>query len=154
MWALSTRFYLVVVVFCSRLWNCRISVLDSETTWAWPGDRVKTTLLPSTANTCHNTRRVRQKANIFAAVWGRCTLYTVQCTVYSVQDILECCLHYTSYISKDNFEEKFWKNIHCGRVVVWFGANQKIIHFSEASILPSVHSYIHPFLQITLLLNL
>ena len=143
MWALSTRFYLVVVVFCSRLWNCRISVLDSETTWAWPGDRVKTTLLPSTAN----TTKVRQKAKVFAAVWGRCTLY-------SVQDVLECCLHYTSYISKDNFEEKFWKNIHCGRVVVWFGANQKIIHFSEASIPPSVHSYIHPFLQITLLLNL
>ena len=144
MWALSTRFYLVVVVFCSRLWNCRISVLDSETTWAWPGDRVKTTLLPSTAN----TTKVRQKAKVFAAVWGRCTLY-------SVQDVLECCLHYTHHISARTILKKsFWKNIHCGRVVVWFGANQKIIHFSEASIPPSVHSYIHPFLQITLLLNL
>ena len=152
MWALSTRFYLVVVVFCSRLWNCRISVLDSETTWAWPGDRVKTTLLPSTANTCHNTRRVRQKANIFAAVWGRCTLYTVQCTVYSVQDILECCLHYTSYISKDNFEEKFWKNIHCGRVVVWCEPDD--YPFFEACILPSVCSSIHPILQIVVVLNL
>ena len=109
MWALSTRFYLVVVVFCSRLWNCRISVLDSETTWAWPGDRVKTTLLPSTAN----TRRVRQKAKVFAAVWGRCTLY-------SVQDVLECCLHYTHHISARSILKKSF-----GRTSIvggwWFG---------------------------------
>ena len=47
--------------------------------------------------------------------------------------------------SKDDLKipVSYWKNIHFGR-----GANQMIIHFSEASILPSVCSFIHPFLQI------
>ena len=39
-------------------------------------------------------------------------------------------------------------------VVVWYGVNQVIIHFSEAPILPRVHSSINPFLQIILVLNL
>ena len=39
-------------------------------------------------------------------------------------------------------------------MVVWCGVNQKIVHFSEAFIPPSVHSFIHPFLQIILVLNM
>ena len=38
--------------------------------------------------------------------------------------------------------------------MVWCGVNQMIIHFSEASILPSVRSSFHPFLEIFLVLNL
>ena len=38
--------------------------------------------------------------------------------------------------------------------VVWCDVNQMIIHFSEASILTSIHSPVHPFLQIILVLNL
>ena len=54
----------------------------------------------------------------------------------------------------DDLKKSFWKNIHFGRVVVWYGVNQMIIHFTEASILPSVHSSINHFLQIILVLNL
>ena len=35
---------------------------------------------------------------------------------------------------------RFWKNIHFGRVVDWCGVNRNIVHFSEASIPPSVPS--------------
>ena len=38
--------------------------------------------------------------------------------------------------------------------MVLSGVNKIIIHFSEASIVPIVHSSIHPFLQIILVLNL
>ena len=38
--------------------------------------------------------------------------------------------------------------------MVWCGVNQMIIHFFKASILPRVHSSIHPFLQIILVLNM
>ena len=37
----------------------------------------------------------------------------------------------------------------------WFGVvNRTIIDFSEAFILPGVRSYVHPFLQIILVLNI
>ena len=52
-------------------------------------------------------------------------------------DVLEC--------SKDDQRKTFWKNIYFGRLV---------IHFSEASIPPSVRSSIHPFLLIILVLFL
>ena len=58
------------------------------------------------------------------------------------------------FSSKDDLTKSIWKNTHFGRVVVWCGVNQMIIHLSEASILPSVRSSIHPFLQIILVLNL
>ena len=58
------------------------------------------------------------------------------------------------FSSKDDLKKCFWKNIHLGRVVVWCGVNQMIIHFSEASILPRVRSSINPFLKIVLVLNL
>ena len=38
-------------------------------------------------------------------------------------------------------------------VVVCYGVNQMIIHFSKASITPSIHSCIRPFLQIILALS-
>ena len=56
--------------------------------------------------------------------------------------------------SKDELKKSFQKNIHFGRVVVWCDENQMIIHFSEASIVPSIRSSIHPLLQIILVLNL
>ena len=61
--------------------------------------------------------------------------------------------HYL-FSSKDDLKKTIWKNIHFGRVVAWYGVSWKIIHFSKASILPSVHFSIHPFLQIILALNL
>ena len=57
------------------------------------------------------------------------------------------------FSNKDDLKKSVWKNIHFGTVLVWCGLNQMIIHFSEASILPSVSSSIHPFLQIILVLN-
>ena len=59
------------------------------------------------------------------------------------------------FSSKDYLKKCFWKNIHFGRVVVWCYVKQRIIHFSESSILPSVRSSIHPYhLQVILVLNL
>ena len=55
---------------------------------------------------------------------------------------------------KDDWKKSFWKNIHFGKVMVQCGVNQMIRHFSEASILSSVRSSIHPLLQIILVLNL
>ena len=55
--------------------------------------------------------------------------------------------------SKDNFNKRFWENIHFGRVMVWYGANQMIIHFSKASILLYSRYSIHIFIQIILLEN-
>ena len=51
-------------------------------------------------------------------------------------------------------KKRFWQNIQFVRVGVWCGANQMIIYFSEASILPSILSSINPFLQIFLVLNM
>ena len=56
------------------------------------------------------------------------------------------------FSSKD-FWKKVFENIHFRRVVVWCCVNWKIIHFSEASIPPSVHFSIHSFLQIILVQN-
>ena len=70
----------------------------------------------------------REKAKVVAAVWGT----------------------YYPFSSKDDLKETFWKNILFERVVVWYGVNQKIIHYSEALILPSGRSSIHPFLQFIL----
>ena len=67
---------------------------------------------------------------------------------YCLGDILEC------RISMDDLKKKLWKKIHFGRLVVWCGVIQMIIHLSEASILPSVCYIIHPFLQIILVLNI
>ena len=47
--------------------------------------------------------------------------------------------------SKDNFNKRFWENIHFGRVMVWYGANQMIIYFSKASILLYVTLFIFLF---------
>ena len=69
-------------------------------------------------------------------------------------DVLEWCnnhLRAARTIWSKVFKKK---TIHFGRVVVWCGVNQIIIHFSEASILPRVCSSIRPFLQIILQLNL
>ena len=33
------------------------------------------------------------------------------------------------FSSKDDWKKSFWVNIHFGRVVVWGGVNQMIIHF-------------------------
>ena len=71
---------------------------------------------------------------------------------YCLGDVLEC--RTSHLVGKDDWQKSFWKNTHFGRVVVWCGVNQMIIHLSEASILPSVRSSIHPFLQIILVLNL
>ena len=61
-------------------------------------------------------------------------------------DVLEC---QTSQLSTRIIWRKvFGKNIHFGRVVVWFGVNRKIFHFSELSFLLSVRSSTSPFLQI------
>ena len=35
------------------------------------------------------------------------------------------------FSSKGDLKKSFWKNIHFGRVGVWFGVNQMISHFSE-----------------------
>ena len=56
------------------------------------------------------------------------------------------------FISKDDLKKSFWKNIHFEGVVS--SLNRMIINFYEASILPSVCSSIHPFLQIILMPNL
>ena len=34
----------------------------------------------------------------------------------------------------NDLKKSFWKNIHFGRVVVWYGVNQTILHNSEVSI--------------------
>ena len=47
----------------------------------------------------------------------------------------------------------FCKNIHFERGLEWSGVNRMIIHFSKASIPPSIRSSIHPFLKIILALN-
>ena len=59
--------------------------------------------------------------------------------------------HYP-FSSKDDLKKSCWKNIHFGRVVVWYGVNWKIIHFSETSI--PFHFTILPFLKIILALKL
>ena len=51
------------------------------------------------------------------------------------------------FSSKNDLKNSFWKNFHFKRVAVWLHVNQMIIHFSEESILPSVHYSIHPFLS-------
>ena len=84
-------------------------------------------------------KQTEEKAKVVAAVCG--TYLNDAITIYEQQGRFE-----VKFLSK--------KPIHFGRVVVWCGVNQMIIHFSEASILPSVFSSIHPFLQIILLLNL
>ena len=60
----------------------------------------------------------------------------------------------TPISSKDVLKKSCWRNLHVGRVVVWCGVNQMIIHFSEASILPSVRSSINTFFYIILVLDL
>ena len=40
-----------------------------------------------------------------------------------------------------------------GRVVLWCGVNQMVIHFFKVSVPPSSHYSIHPFLQIILVQN-
>ena len=55
--------------------------------------------------------------------------------------------------SKEHLNKRFWENIHFGRVMVWYGANQMIIHFSKASILSYSRYSIHIFIQIILLEN-
>ena len=40
-----------------------------------------------------------------------------------------------------------------GRVVLWCGVNQMVIHFFKVSVPPSSHYSIHPFLQIILVEN-
>ena len=47
----------------------------------------------------------------------------------------------------------FWENIHFGRVVICFGVNRMIIHFSKASDPPSCPYSIHIFLQKILVEN-
>ena len=37
------------------------------------------------------------------------------------------------FSSKDDLNNKFWENIHFGRVLVWYGGNQMIIHFFKTS---------------------
>ena len=83
-------------------------------------------------------KQTEEKAKVVATVWGT---YVLECRT-------------SHLVGKDDWQKSFWKNTHFGRVVVWFGVNQMIIHLSEASILPSVRSSIHPFLQIILVLNL
>ena len=36
--------------------------------------------------------------------------------------------------SKDDLNKSFYENIHFGRVVVWYGVNQMIIHLFKAFI--------------------
>ena len=61
------------------------------------------------------------------------------------------CIEYCKYEKEENTNViNFAGYSKC----VWCGVNQMIIHFSEASILPSVCSSICPFLQIILQLNL
>ena len=60
-----------------------------------------------------------------------------------------CCLKaalaiYCSSLITNDLKSSFWQKIHFGKVVVLRRVNQMIIHLSEASILPSVHSSIHP----------
>ena len=55
--------------------------------------------------------------------------------------------------SKDDLNKSFLESIHFGWLVVWYGVNRVIIHFSEASIPPSSHYSFNPFLQIILVEN-
>ena len=48
----------------------------------------------------------------------------------------------TALSSKDDLNKRFWKNIHFGRVVVWYGVNRMVTHFPNASVLPSSR-YLH-----------
>ena len=49
------------------------------------------------------------------------------------------------FSSKDNLKKLFWKNIHFERRAVWCGVNRMIIHFSEASIPPSIRFFYSSF---------
>ena len=51
-----------------------------------------------------------------------------------VKDVLYLNIEFSR---KDDFNKSFWENLHFGRVVVWYGVNRMIIHFSKASIPPS-----------------
>ena len=69
-------------------------------------------------------------------------------------DVLEC----PAFSSKNDLKKSFWKNIHFGRMgvcctYIYCSVNWMIIHFSKASIPPSVRSSMHPFLQIIPVLN-
>ena len=79
-----------------------------------------------------------------------CILYL---SIYCVVSIKEsdrgegkgrrCCLVNVLECTKDDLKISFWKKI----LVVWCGVNCTTIHFSQASIVPSVRSSIHPLLQ-------
>ena len=58
--------------------------------------------------------------------------------------ILEC--RNSHLAARMIWRKVFGRTIHFGRVVVWLGVNQAIIHVSGASILPCVCSSINPFL--------
>ena len=58
-------------------------------------------------------------------------------------DVLECCTNHL-----DDLNKSFWENIYFWRVVVWYGVNKMILRFSEASMPPSSHYSLNPFLQI------
>ena len=66
-------------------------------------------------------------------------------------DVLECRTNHLAFSSKDDLKKSFWENIHFGRW--WFVVNWMISHFSKASIPPSNHYSINPFLQIILVQN-
>ena len=87
----------------------------------------------------------------------------------SLEDVHSYSTWMPHYSIKNDSKKSFWKNIHFGSVVDWCGVNWKIIHFgsvvdwcgvnwsihfSEASIPPSVYFSIHPFPQTILALTL
>ena len=69
-----------------------------------------------------------------------------KCLCCWLGDVLECR---TIYLAA-RMSWSFWENIYFGRVMVWYGVNRKIIHFSNTSILPSSRYFIHPIFQIIL----
>ena len=54
---------------------------------------------------------------------------------------------HTPFSSKDDLNKGFWENIHFGRVVVWYGVNRMIIHFSKPPFHQVAFSSFHPFLH-------
>ena len=102
-------------------------------TYLWR-DRGWSTHLMQEAEPCCHRRRINTegKANVVAAGWGR----------------LSTWMPHWQFNSKDDLKKSFWRTS-----VPRLGVNLMISHFFKASVLPSSHYSIHPFLQIILVQN-
>ena len=86
-------------------------------------------LASGTGDDASHTRTNRQKAKVVTAVWGTYSYLNVELAIYIK-------------VAPRMIEEKFWKNIRFGNLVVWCGVNQMIIQFLKHPFFNSILQFI------------